>query len=176
MKKFDSILDAINFRTQCPVCQSKLQIDDRKSVNSSKKLVFEILGYHNYIYVDLITQQIELILDDNNKSKKHGILGHPLTIGCETCNMYSFVIQLWIDLDNKSINDIFLNSESFSWEDEEETLHEIISSYATNKTKYNYFKTDQYASDGQIVLPLVFIDMNNPKETIDRIKKLLIFL
>lgn len=125
-----------------------------------------------------MTQNIELEFGGNglqSKGNNCGTLGQPFTMACNDCHMYSFIIQIWIDISNKFITKIVLNSERVSWEDESNVLHEIVSIYSTDKTKYSYFGSDAALDDGQIVLPFIPIDVSNPKEAVDRIKKLIVF-
>lgn len=175
MKQFNNLLEAINFRTQCPLCQGKLH--SNSYVNSNKKIAFNFLGsFNNTIYANIETQNIEFDFFDKKLLSHSGTLGLPVTIECDDCHMYSFIIQVWINLNNRSIIQILLNSERVSWEDSDLTLHEVVSVYSTDKTKYSFFNIDTSKDDGQIFLPFVPINFLNPKDTVERIKKLLIFL
>jgi hypothetical protein len=89
--------------------------------------------------------------------------------------MYCFSIQVWIDLAKIAVTRIILNSERVSWEDENEVLHEIVSIHSTNKTKYSYIYPDTSKDDGIITLPLIPIDVSNPKDAVTRIRKLIVF-
>lgn len=184
IKQFVRLIDAINYRTRCPRCQGDLCINETNLAenydvkNPSQKIAFEVLiGSDEILYIDPITNETELIIwDQGNKihSSKRGSLGHGLTLECK-CNMYSFTIQVWVDLNTHKINSIILNSERVSWEDDLCTLHEITATYTTNTIKYNYFHTDASEDDGHIVLPLIPLDINNPENTLSRIRKLLVF-
>ena len=176
MKQFNNLLEAINFRTQCPLCQGELQSDSY--INSNQKIVIEFLGSSDdIIAIDIVTQKIELAFSDKGLQSKSncGTLGQPFTMECDDCHMYSFMIQVWIDISNKIITKIILNSERVSWEDESDVLHEIVSGYSTDKTQYSYFGSDVNKDDGQIVLPFIPIDVSNPKEAVARIQKLIVF-
>jgi len=202
MKQFTKLLEAFRFRTQCPLCHHSLQANGRDLVtdfdihNYKQRIAFELSGNaDDILYIDPASEKIELVIGQEKPKLKwgnhpsaisggtsksayyayHGVFGHSLTIECDNCNMYSFTLQIWADLDQRRITQILLNSERVSWEDEEQTLHEIVSSYATNKTRYSYYHVDSSQDDGQITLPLIPVSMENPKEAVARIQKLIIF-
>jgi hypothetical protein len=175
MKQFNNLLDAINFQTHCPLCQGELQ--SNCYVNSKQKIALEFLG--NSYYIDVATENIELIVDSDvlllKSINSYGLLGFSMSIECSDCHMYSFMIQIWVNFKNLSITKIILNSERVSWEDEVDVLHEIISGHSTNNTKYSYYGSNDSIDDGQIILPFIPIDVSNPKDAVARIKKLIVF-
>lgn len=175
MKHFNSLLDAIHFNTHCPLCHSELRCDSL--TNSNQKLALKFLSVDNIIYIDITTHDIEMVNEAGQAQplNNRGTLGQGINISCYDCYMYSFVIQIWINLSNLSIDKVLLNSEDVSWEDENCVLHEISSIYSTNHTKYSYYNNDHQIEDGQIVLPFISFDVSNPKEAVTRIRKLLIF-
>jgi hypothetical protein len=202
MKQFLRLLDALKYRTHCPLCNNKLQVNGRDLVqdydinNPQQKIAFELSGSaDDILYVDPITEKIELVIGNKKPQLSwgnhpsaisggttksayyayHGVFGHALTIECEKCSFYSYTLQFWADLERSRITGIFLNSETVSWEDEANILHEIVSSYATNKTRYSYFGPETSQDDGQIVLSFIPVDVNNPKEAVSRIRNLIIF-
>lgn len=177
MKQFNNLLDAINFHTHCPLCQTEMCTD--KYTNSKQKIALEFLGNVNEImYIDVATQDIEFVLSDDMlpfKNNKNGTLGQSFTMECDDCHMYCFSIQVWIDLSKQVISRIILNSERLSWEDENNVLHEIVTMHSVNKTKYSYICPGEPEEDGIITLPLIPIDVYNPKDAVDRIRKLIVF-
>ena len=202
MRQFPKLLDALKFRTQCPLCHNILQANGRDLVTEfdihdcRQRIAFELSGNaDDILYVDPMSEKIELVIGQEKPKFKwgnhpsaisggtsksayyayHGVFGHALTIECDKCSMYSYTLQLWADLDQRRLTQILLNSETVSWEDEFQTLHEIVSSYATNKTRYSYFHTDSSKEDGQVVLPFIPVDFANPKEAVARIKNLIVF-
>lgn len=178
MKQFNNLLDAICFQTHCPLCRSELRSDS--FTNSNQKIALKLFGnLSDIIYIDVATNNIDEVYVGSGSLQAHankrGILGQSITISCYDCCMYSFIIQIWIDLDKQSINKILLNSEEVSWEDKDNVLHEITSIYSTNKTKYSYYSPPTAKDDGQIILPFVSVDIYNPKDAVVRIRKLLVF-
>jgi len=186
MKKFDKLIDAIKFRTHCPLCNDDLYIKENGLIgnynkeNLSQKLTFSVFNTEEtVIVVNPFDNSVQVVNNtDDVKNNKLGTFGTPLTIQCNSCDMYSFTIQVWIDLSHQVMIDIILNSESISWEDDKETLHEVTSIYSTNKTKYSYFRTDDIDNirySNPITIPLVPIDVNNLEGTVVRIQNLIVF-
>lgn len=173
MKQFNNLLDALNYHTHCPLCQSELQSD--KYTNSKQKILLEFLG--NSIYIDTTSQDIEIVKDQSiaDHPSCNGTLGQSMKIECNKCHMYSFVIQIWIDLTKLIINRIILNSEMVSWEGNRNILHEIVLLHSTNKTRYSYYNPNPNMDDGQVFLPLINIDVSNPKDAVERVRKLIVF-
>src|SRR5574339_540777 len=168
MKQFNRLLDALSYRTHCPLCNTRLQANGRDLVsdydldNPRARIAFELSNADDILYVDPKTERIELVLTERQprtiygthpsvsgaiaggtkNSSYHsyyGIFGHALTIDCQECCQYSYTLQIWADLQGARLTSVCLNSEAVSWEDEKGTVHEVISSYATDKTRYIYF-------------------------------------
>lgn len=180
MKHFNSLLDAIYYQTHCPLCQDELRSES--FTNSNQKVALKLYGntisqLDDVIYIDIATNNIDVESSDNwfQSQINRGILGQSITISCYDCCMYSFMIQIWIDLDKQVVDKVVLNSEEVNWEDENKVLHEVVSVYSTNKTKYSYYGATTSLDDGQIVLPFIPVDVYNPKEAVARIRKLIVF-
>lgn len=184
IKQFMKLIDALKYRTHCPLCQKKLCINDRNLAekydigNTEQRIAFELTSSDEIIYINPLTNEIELVIWDagiKTQSGKRGIFGHSLNIKCNKCEMYDFTLQIWMDIDRQILTGMILNSEKISWEDKDNVLHEIASLYTTHQTKYSYFGADHSKNDGQITIPLVPLDVYNPGNTVARIRKLLIF-
>lgn len=184
IKHFGRLIDAIKYRTQCPLCKEKLCVNEHHlaenyDINDPKqRIAFELINGDEVIYINPITNEMELVIWDagkKNQSDKRGTFGHALNVKCDKCEMYDFTIQVWMDLDKQQITNIVLNSEKISWEDKNNILHEITSVYTTYHTKYSYFVADFSKDDGHITIPLIPLDLENPGNTVDRIRKLLVF-
>lgn len=100
-----------------------------------------------------------------------------INIECEKCCQYSFTLQILIDVTNKKMAGVFLNSEDISIDPYAKgTLDDnyyIKNIYATECTEYKH-----YMADGTIksaVLPIIPLNIYKPLETLNRIKSLLIF-
>lgn len=111
---------------------------------------------------------------------------HSLTINCQQCCRYWYVLQVHVDLGARKIAGVFLNSENIIVE-EGDVAHEIQANYAIEKTKYACFSKDSgrqirfgeisgpYVSEKRAELPLIPINLVDPMETVARVRKLLIF-
>ena len=204
MKRFARLLDALTFRTQCPLCQERLRLNCRECINdyniydcTAKQRIALNLSSNSddILYIDLVSENIELVLGSDESKMRlgnlssafaggtsksafyayNGTFGHALTIVCDQCSMYSYTLQIWADLEKCRLTNVLLNSEMVSWEDEDNVLHEIVSSFSTNNTKYSYYSPDSAKDDGQMILPFISVDVANPRDAVSRIKKLLVF-
>jgi hypothetical protein len=95
-----------------------------------------------------------------------------ISISCNSCCQYSYTLRLHVDLTEGKLAGTYLNSEQISVE-EGNTVHEVRNVYAVEKTEYACFPKD--GSSKKSSIPLVPLNLLNPKETITRIRKLLIF-
>lgn len=196
--KFPSFKEAINYRSNCPLCNSLLHINDRDLAtdygheyrSGEERITFFINQREDdTVTIDPDTDEIELIL--SNRMPEVPITGlsvnlqkmmsppvyagkfmHGLTIDCKSCCQYSFTLQIHFELTEKRLAGTYLNSETISIE-EDSMVHEIKNSYATDQTYYSYF--DREGDSRKVVLPLIPLDLLNPKETVSRIRKLLVF-
>lgn len=201
MKQFKSLLEAIFFHTLCPLCQKKMEINDRdlaveygydEGCDSARRLSFYLNQREDDIVtVDIVSGLVEIQLRERtppmpNAAQLAGLAPlpqsiiqvisgkfiHGLTVDCKSCCQYSYTIQIHFDLTNKNVSGVFLNSESVSIE-EGDMVHEIKNVYAVEQTEYACFPRD--GSSKRSCIPLIPLDMNHPKETVSRIRKLLIF-
>jgi len=199
MKRFSSFKEALSYRTRCPVCTSKLDVNCRDLVleyslfNPVQKMTFELGNGDDMLHVYPETERIELIISQRKQEifghsnaysggNSHsvyfsydGMFGHSLTVECKDCCQYSFTLQIWADLKKCVLTDRLLNSEFISWDDKKGITHEIKTIYATNKTQYTYYDSETGGSDKTITLPLISIDVEHPEDAISRIRNLLVF-
>jgi hypothetical protein len=107
-----------------------------------------------------------------------GVMYESMNIDCQKCYHFGYTVQVVIDLTSMALKGIYLNSEFISYPDEDGHLHEIKNVYAIDKTEYSYHvtPTEQYdASKKRMSIPIIPLDLNNPADTVARIRKLLIF-
>lgn len=94
----------------------------------------------------------------------------PIDINCANylCGKFYYVIQMIIDATKMRVEHLYLNSEQITWQDDQgdHTIHNIFS---IGKTEYWRHTT---AIDQNITIPLISINLQNPSETVARIKKL----
>lgn len=203
MKQFYSFLDAIKYHACCPLCKNRLEINDRDLAmdydqrSGGQRLAFNLTpGTDDVLYINPVTEAVELVLTEKYQLPALNVNGtisniytpavqmpildgrfiHGLTIDCKSCCQFSYTLQIHIDLNVHKHNAIlvgtYLNSETVSVEDNE-MVHEIKNIYSTDVTEYSYFSKN--GDDKKSTLPLIPLDLINPKETVSRIRKLLIF-
>lgn len=149
------------------------------------------------LHIDLMTEQVELVISkredymlpvygDSPSSiyynsrmgtayiRLDGEMANSIHIQCmnRDCSQYSYVLQMWINLDMKRVTEVYLNSEFIAF-DEGQITHELKNIYTTGKTIYTYY--DEDGSMKSIPLPLVELNVSKPSETLERVKNLLIF-
>ncbi len=180
---FQAFKEAINYQSACPLCSSPLHINDRDLATDyghefrggSPRISFFInQRADDTVTVDPETDEVELLLHNrvSDAPPYNGRLIHSLTLNCNSCCQYSFTLQVHLNLTESKLDKVILDSESISIE-EGSMVHEINNSYAMERTLYSYF--DKEGDSKKVILPLISLDAFNPKETIARIRKLLIF-
>jgi len=191
MIQFKTFLEAISYHTNCVICQEKLSINDRDLVDYDTKLSINdrvckpekisfYISQRNDDIVSLDTNTDEISFVAPEYSASHGVFIHGLTLHCEDCCQFAYNIQIHMDLGQKKLIEIFLNSESISVEDGRD-LHEIKNIYAMKKTEYNYFPNElaepqqESKYKGRIIFPLIPLNLINPMETVNRIRNLIIY-
>jgi hypothetical protein len=95
-----------------------------------------------------------------------------LTICCSKCYNFNYAIQVVIDTEINRIKHLFLNSEHIIWTDRNNS-HEIRNVYATGQTECTLFRMTDKCQ--RITVPIIPLNLFNPDETMQRIKKLNIF-
>jgi hypothetical protein len=182
MKQFSSLHDAINYQISCPVCDYEMQItNSRQNVKDhynqiDHKFVW-YLGKGEAITADTDTNKCELVLNNNVS----GCMFLAIWIECEECYQYSYTIRIKIDLTERSVSDINLNSEFITVLDDEHFTHEIRNVYATKQTEYWYTTNGRTRHksypkiEKTIILPLVPLNLEQPEKTLERIKSLIVF-
>ncbi len=196
MKPLRSFKEAINYQSGCPLCGAQLHINDRDLATDyghdyrggTPRISFFINQREDdTVTVDPETGEVELLLRNRMPAKipdfnqppqpiplpvYNGKLIHALHLNCNSCCQYSFTLQVHLNLTESKLEAIFLDSEQLSIE-EDSMVHEINNSYAMERTSYSYF--DKEGDSKKLTLPLITLDLSNPKETIARIRKLLVF-
>lgn len=179
MLQFPSFKSATRYQSECPLCAGELLINDRdlateygyKFRGENPKISFFLdQREQDVISIDPDNDEIEYI--DDYRSIRGGVFMHALTIDCKSCCQYNFRLQIHFNMKELKLAGVFLDSETISIEDCE-MVHEIKNSYAVSKTYYSYF--DKNGSSRRSELPLINLDLSNPRETVSRIRKLLIF-
>lgn len=193
MKQFYSFQSALDYHRNCPFCFARVQINDRDLATDYNYGVEKISLYldqreDDVVSIDLMTEELQFSLSKRMpdiiytagssgsfyKSEPcyNGILIHGLTLDCKSCCKFSYTIQIKLDLTERRLTGTYLNSECISLEDND-IVHEIRNNYPSEQTHYSYFLKD--GSDKRVTMPLIPLDFNNLKDTVARIRKLIIF-
>lgn len=198
MLQFDTLIGALNYREHCPVCRYKLKVNDRDIAN--QLIGKDVANYNNISFFTDAYEQNIMTIDPNTgdiridtigedaktsspflpKTKRagtqfYGLFMHSLTIECynETCSQYGYVLQVHVDMKKRKLCGLFLNSEWIAVEEKCMTVfHEIKCNYATRTTCYGCYKNSQ---DHHYEMPLIPLNVADPDETIDKIRKILVF-
>lgn len=200
MKRFYSFIAGLTHYTKCPLCNKEMEINDRDLVerveyptgHSYQRFSFYLTkGSDDTLIINPETETVEIKFSRrNNFSATYtghvgqyagqgyspvtysGMFYHGLSISCSSCCRFSYALQIHIDLTEGRIVGTYLNSETISVE-EGTNVHEIKNVYSMDKTEYACFPKD--GSSKKSSIPLIPLNIEDPKETVSRIRKLLIF-
>ena len=98
-------------------------------------------------------------------------------ISCQSCLNFNYSLQLILNWGTLRIEEVFLNSESVTFHNNG-NMYYISNRYSFNKTE---FLVDIYNSGypgpvkNPIIMPLIELDYENPENTLEKVKKLIIF-
>ena len=120
---------------------------------------------------------MSLYLDDLSETmlkgiNYNGILIKRIMIYCNNCSQFSCVLKLHIDLTEKRIVAVAVNTETISVEENNE-IHEVKNNYVSNNTEY--IAHQKNGSSKKTILPLIPLDLKRPINILPRIKKLVTF-
>jgi hypothetical protein len=212
MKQFPTLIDGLNYITDCPVCHKTTNIDDYDAdlipiknhpYSGTENKYFRGTLQFDMFDTDLLNVEVEtgkvVIVRDQFISTFNtdhiydgGTIFLRLGIECSSCCQYEYMLQIKLDFDQMMVTGIFLDSEILSIETDT-IIHEIKNDYDDNKTIYsiigrqinNYLEmieggmhektsvTDKV--DKEITLPLIPLNLLDPKETLQRITKLIVY-
>jgi hypothetical protein len=200
MKQFATLLDSLNHQPNCPLCNSHVRITKGdtylvSSVHGPKDYIIWS-GNDTKIIAHLATNHVErldVFCKGYSKITKQyynfnliGDMYARIALYCVKCNGYGYVVEAKINVEDKKIVDIMLNSETIVISDEAKDItHEVHNIYATEKTEYTTYKpmlksgwgygAQSHYDDKSIELPLIPLNLLNPEKTVQRIRNLLPF-
>lgn len=203
MTEFRTLYDALNYRVSCPVCDSRLHVNDSRYITGDLSDyrecdVFVIDRPDFMISIDLTSNDVlklEIFQPTNAMSamlssaphRVGNIFYERVVVDCEDCSQYSYCFQLLIDSKEGKVTGIPFNSETITFIIDDDpfpgTVHEIRNVYTLQETQYRYFNgrnisklNQMYPNDEKgIKIPLVPLDIYNPQKTLQRIKNLIVF-
>lgn len=176
---FDKISKALDYRKVCPVCNHSISFKNKDLIieyqSDEPRLRFN-LSKEDIFYINTKNDDVEVIFKKSifSNLKSYAILYEPIYMECQNidCGLYSYIIQVLVDIKNLKVKKIILNSEKISYEDTDGSLHEIHNNYVNRTTNYNYFFKEK---ESFVTVPIININLNDLKQTVERVKNLLIF-
>jgi hypothetical protein len=175
MKEFESLKEGFFFHKNCILCQEPLHgFPKREKFNYC-------LAADLSININVNTEEVKL----NHCTKETAIVPTTGTeyfchyVTCVSCLRFYYSIQITFGWNSMQIEKTCLNSESFSII-KDGYIYSILNRYPVNITEYT---CDIYDNEGDfsdvsspsIKLPLININYNNPRNTVEKIKKLIVF-
>lgn len=184
MKQFSTVREALSLHTHCPCCRDYLTVKDSPSSifsYATRKITFPMSG-GDQVSVNCDNNDVSLTLcskpsfDPFYATQRlsalrsyDGIMYEGINPVCHTCRKFSYGITVKIDLNDMKISGIFLNSETI-------VVYDTKGSHEVRNVYWNDQSTTTYScGDKKETIPLVPLNLSNPQETVDRIRKLLIF-
>lgn len=170
---FTNLMEAINYKVNCPFCNSDLDLN---------KSEFNMSLIKNELRIYYALDDSEFIVNlDNNCI----ISGFPIDAGsynkeisaikvfCTECWHYQYTIAFTINRGNSKVEDIHLNSEFISQEIDG-TLYEMRNSLTLDQTNFNIIRSN--GKQEHFECKIIKIDLNNPSNSINRVRKLIPYI
>ncbi len=181
MKYFNSLKEALGYYPKCPVCYSKLEINDDKhrtiyfDNESNDYLCYELMD-DDLVVINKLNDSIDFIFKNNlniNYDNAFCVIKSECSNNTSDC-LFSYVLLCYFDVKNNKLKNICLCSEQFSIINKNDQMCVINNVYDRNFTEYTI---DIFSSSMQVEkLPLVQINFNNPQDALSKIEKLLLFI
>lgn len=169
IKKFKNILEAVQYRTNCPICNEKLVFSTNYAFNFSENNIAFQLENNGLLLLNIDTNIIKLVTNVNQSGTREFFFN----IECQNCVMYDYIIKLIIDFKNNiQINSIDLFSERLSVEDSNKNTHDIVNNYTENFTSYTYHTLDKSKN---CIMQLLELDFNKQNQIVSKLQKMIIF-
>lgn len=174
---FDSLTEAIAYRTQCPCCNTPLQMSKDVEDTNIRSLDFgdqylcaQAKNSTVMFLIDIVKEDVKVIhpsFNDNSMGLYNsGILYCSFMKTCNKCEQYYFRLNIELDLTNKIVLSRVVNSEFIAFE-ANNLFYELKNNYVRKETEY---RDDKMPSP--IMLPLITIDFDNPTHAVTRINKI----
>ena len=199
--KFNSIKEAINYRQSCPSCKSKLYeyqardalicsdtpiayvsgSDFVSGLNHDNAKIYCNLNKASQAIIDITNSSVKIIDVKINKEIKlkslHGVrTNFDFIRRCFLCE-FDINISFHIDPMLGLIDDIRLISEKICYKPyHQKYVFTIENNYPKDMTQLDYYPKDNYGDVKFIKVNLVNLDFENINNSINRIKKLALFL
>jgi hypothetical protein len=197
--RFYNLDEAFSYRRSCPLCREpvfpidvnmKYDYDGTKADFTVGESTFQVSCSSNELtYHTRRNQHDQMVTFGASQSyigmtrSSYGLHNggtdiFKMEMRCHKCERYRYVVQVHLSLDEKRITDLVLNSEAVIIEDGAK-LCTIKNVYTTEKTELivRHQHVSQYHEPlEKIEFPLVPINLEDPRKTLERIRKLVVFL
>lgn len=199
--RFYNLEEAFNYRRTCPLCNQgvypveanlKYDYDGVKADFTVGESTFQVSCHSNELTYHTRRSQHDQMVTFGAPQSYIGMTrsSYGLHTGgtdvfkmemrCHNrqCERYLYVVQVHISLDEKRITNLILNSEHISLEDGAK-LCTIKNVYTTEKTELivRHQHLSQYHEPVEkIEFPLIPLNLQDPRKTLERIRKLVVFL
>lgn len=197
--RFYNLNEAFRYRSSCPLCQEnvypieanlKYDHDGIKADFSVGNSTFQVncdsneLTYHSRRSSH--DQMVTFGASQSYIGMTHSSYGlhtggtdiFKMEMCCHKCEHYRYVVQVYLSLDERRITDLVLNSEAVILEDGAK-LCTIKNVYTTEKTELvirHQHLSQHHEPLEKIEFPLIPLNLQEPRKTLDRIRKLVVFL
>jgi len=178
MTEFESVAHGLAHQLKCPLCGHDVHVngrywlenlEDPATGNTCRFSFWLNKSEDSVLYLFPLTNRVEI-----SKGKYTGTYFQGLQSACGGCNHYRYTLKIEIDLSTPKINKVSLNSETVMFKHDQET-YEITSIYSTGKTEYMVLREKMPGDAKPLELPLIPINLQAPRETLERIQNLIIF-
>lgn len=199
--RFYNLDEAFQYQRHCPLCKEniypvdvnlKYEYDGTKADFTVGDSTFQVACHSNQLtYHSRRSQHDQMVTFGASQSyigmtrSSYGLHNggtdiFKMEMCChnKACEHYRYVVQVHLSLDEKRITDLVLNSEAIAIEDGAK-LCTIKNVYTTEKTELiiRHQHVSQYHEPlEKIEFPLIPLNLQNPRKTLERIRKLVVFL
>lgn len=200
--RFYNLDEAFNYHRTCPLCKEgvfpveanlKYELDGIKADFSVGDSTFQVNCYSNELtyhtkrsdHGQMVTfgaAQSYIGMTRSSYGLHTGgtdIFKMEMRCHNRQCERYLYVVQVHISLDERRITSLLLNSEHISLEDGAK-FYTIKNVYMTEKTELFIRQQQQpsepYGPTEKIEFPLIPLNLQDPRKTLERIRKLVVFL
>ena len=163
-----SINEALKHR-KCPLCNVYPTFLDIQAASLEEKVMILPIHHWTFLHIDRENLNIfkkipyDLSLSDRKKCNEGSIIDK-FKLRCQVCEKYESIYSITINLYMDVVTSLNLNMESIKIKE-----HCI-------KNKYEVEETEYLCNNSSVTIPLVSSDLQDYKDTLKRIQKLIVFL
>lgn len=194
--RFYNLEDAFSYQRTCPLCKEGVRPVDVNMKYGYNSMSVEFIHGSSTFEVDIHSGQMgdwtERSPRDTYLVGSHGSSSYTgmtptyglqsggvnlikMEMACHGCEHYRYVVQVHVSLDERRVVALLLNSESVTVKDGV-NLTTIKNVYTTGKTEYIVRVPNPTRPLKKAEFPLIPLNMQEPVKTLERIKKLIVFL